>query len=59
MTDAPIHFATAAAFRRWLRAHHATADHLIVRIAKAHALSSGIGYAEAKAVLAELGIVAV
>ena len=47
MTDAPIHFATAAAFRRWLRAHHTTADHLVVRIAKAHALSSGIGYAEA------------
>ncbi len=47
MTDAPIHFANAAAFRRWLRAHHATADHLVVRIVKAHATSDGLGYAEA------------
>ena len=47
MTAAPTHFASAAAFRRWLRTHHATTDHLVVRIAKAHALSSGIGYAEA------------
>ena len=47
MTDAPTHFATAAGFRRWLRAHHTTADHLVVRIAKAHASSDGIGYAEA------------
>lgn len=44
---APRHFRTAAAFRTWLRANHATAEALVVRIAKTHAAASGITYAQA------------
>lgn len=40
-------FATPAAFRRWLRAHHDMETALVLRIAKAHAAESGITYAQA------------
>jgi uncharacterized protein YdeI (YjbR/CyaY-like superfamily) len=40
-------FATPAAFRRWLRAHHDLETALVLRIAKAHAAESGITYLQA------------
>lgn len=40
-------FRTAAAFRTWLRRHHATARELVVRLAKAHVVPRGLTYAEA------------
>ncbi len=43
----PTTFRTAAAFRRWLGRHHATATHLVVRCFKVHATAQGISYAEA------------
>ena len=43
----PVHFKTAAAFRAWLRQHHASATELVLRLAKAHASASGITYAQA------------
>lgn len=44
---APTTFRTAAAFRRWLGRHHATATHLVVRCFRVHATDQGLGYAEA------------
>jgi uncharacterized protein YdeI (YjbR/CyaY-like superfamily) len=43
----PVAFANAAAFRRWLRQHHATATELLVRLFKVHASHQGLGYAGA------------
>lgn len=43
----PVAFATAAAFRAWLLAHHDTERELIVRLYKSHARSRGLGYSEA------------
>ncbi len=47
MPEAPRAFRTAARFRAWLAAHHATAKELIVRCFKVHARSEGMTYAEA------------
>jgi uncharacterized protein YdeI (YjbR/CyaY-like superfamily) len=43
----PRSFASPAAFRAWLRAHHATEKELVVRLFKVHARNRGIGYREA------------
>jgi len=43
----PIHFATPAAFRAWLRRHHASAAGIVVRIARKHAAGAGISYSQA------------
>ncbi len=47
MNSAPVHFATQATFRAWLREHHKTAGSLVVRIHKKHAAALGITYAQA------------
>ena len=47
MADTPVTFETPKAFRTWLRAHHAGADALLVRIAKKHAAHTGITYGDA------------
>lgn len=43
----PVHFPTPARFRTWLRRNHATAQSAVLRIAKVHAASTGITYAQA------------
>ena len=43
----PTRFKTPAAFRAWLRAHHASAGALVLRIARNHAAGTGITYAQA------------
>ncbi len=40
-------FASATAFRAWLRRHHATAGELVVRFSKAHVRPRGLTYGEA------------
>ncbi len=47
MDSSPAHFPNAAAFRAWLRTHHRTATHLVVRIARNHAAHQGVTYAQA------------
>ena len=42
-----VHFKTPAAFRAWLRKHHASATELVLRLAKVHASAGGITYAQA------------
>ena len=44
---APVTFANAAAFRRWLTQHHASATELLIRLFKTTALARGLGYQEA------------
>lgn len=44
---APVNFRTPAAFRAWLKRHHASEAALLVRIAKVHAADTGICYADA------------
>jgi uncharacterized protein YdeI (YjbR/CyaY-like superfamily) len=46
-TERPVHFASPAAFRAWLRTHHRSSSALVLRIAKTRAASSGITYAQA------------
>jgi uncharacterized protein YdeI (YjbR/CyaY-like superfamily) len=46
-TPPPARFKTPAAFRAWLRQHHATATEVVLRLARKHAAESGITYAEA------------
>jgi len=46
MSDAPVTFKNAAAFRAWLTRHHASVDALTVRLAKVR-LGSGLTYAQA------------
>jgi uncharacterized protein YdeI (YjbR/CyaY-like superfamily) len=43
----PRSFATPAAFRAWLEAHHASETELVMRLFKVHAKHRGIGYREA------------
>jgi len=43
----PTAFASAAAFRAWLRAHHRDASALLVRLSKVHAAERGLTYKEA------------
>ena len=43
----PVHFERAAEFRRWLRAHHASAGELLVGFHAKHSGNRGITYAEA------------
>ena len=44
---APVHFATAVAFRAWLKKNHATAAEIIVALRKKSAPPPGLTYAEA------------
>ena|SRR5689334_2816111 len=46
MSDTPVSFKNAAAFRAWLTTHHASADALTVRLVKVR-LGRGLTYAEA------------
>jgi uncharacterized protein YdeI (YjbR/CyaY-like superfamily) len=43
----PVHFKTAADFRRWLEANHATATELVVGFYKKYSGRDGLTYAEA------------
>jgi uncharacterized protein YdeI (YjbR/CyaY-like superfamily) len=48
MPEGPVHrFRTSAAFRAWLRKHHRSGDAIHLRLARKHAASTGITYAEA------------
>ena len=42
-----VSFPTPAAFRAWLKAHHATATELLLRCFKVHAADQGVTYAQA------------
>ncbi len=46
-TEAPRRFRTAAAFRGWLQANHATAREIIVRLHRVHAADQGMTYTQA------------
>jgi uncharacterized protein YdeI (YjbR/CyaY-like superfamily) len=43
----PVAFASAAAFRAWLEAHHADARELLIRLFKTSARHRGLGYRDA------------
>jgi uncharacterized protein YdeI (YjbR/CyaY-like superfamily) len=43
----PTSFASAAAFRRWLEAHHRDTSELVLRLFKKHASARGLTYREA------------
>ncbi|HWB42773.1 MAG TPA: YdeI/OmpD-associated family protein [Gemmatimonadales bacterium] len=43
----PVTFASARAFRAWLRRHHRTASELLVRCCKTHAKEPGLTYTDA------------
>jgi uncharacterized protein YdeI (YjbR/CyaY-like superfamily) len=45
--QSPACFATPAALRTWLRRNHATAQVILLRIAKQHAASRGVTYSQA------------
>jgi len=47
VTDPIVSFASAAAWRRWLRSHHRTSTAIELRVAKNHARHTGVTYAEA------------
>ena len=44
---APVSFRTPAAWRAWLRVHHADTGELLVRLFKVHAADQGMTYAQA------------
>lgn len=42
-----VHFASAAAWRRWLAANHARASEIVLQLMRKHATHQGLGYAQA------------
>src|SRR5690606_19452029 len=47
MSDDVVSFRSATAFRAWLKRHHASASHLVVRLFKTHAADQGLTYGPA------------